>query len=627
MNVAGIDPVLGASFGAIAGQSRAMHKSQGFGGGPGAGGGRGRGGGGRGGQGAGGAVAPQYESFTLLAGAPATDDIMDGIDTTWGRTGQTGAEIAKLTEAAIAAFDAKAPDKSVPALLAIKKKVAEVVMDGDPVVLEKNQDLDRIIADCLGIRVQTTVASAEVVPGEEVALQMTATNPSSVPILWGAVAYPRGEDIVGGEPPRVQLAPDRNPGSMVQKLVLPASTEVSQPYWLREERGAGIYRVSDSRLIGEPVNPPVVEVRHSFKVMGQVIDLLDQPVQVIANAPVPQQKRPLDVIAPVSLHFPFEVRVFAPSRPEDVSIDLTAHRPGASGTVQLDLPAGWKAEPVSQPFTLAAPGDRSTVTFHVTPPSAALPTAVTIRAHAEVGGRRITTDRKEIRYDHIPFLLLQPAATLKAVDVEMVTKGKSVGYVAGAGDSVAACIEQMGYSVKRLEAKDLTPETLKSLDALVIGVRAFDIKGNELAAAAPALTEFANGGGTIIAQYNRNGSPKIGPLSVRVANIRTTDETAPPTFLAPDNVALTGPNKITAADFDHWVQERGIYYPQSFDPAFTPLLAFTDPEEQPANGSLLVARQGKGYIVYTSLVFFRELPAGVPGAYRLFANLLSLGKP
>ena len=248
-------------------------------------------------------------------------------------------------------------------------------------------------------------------------------------------------------------------------------------------------------------------------------------------------------------------------------------------------------------------------------------------ARAEVNGATFQNRRVEIHYDHIPPLLLQPTASLKAVALNVAIRGRHVGYLAGAGDSVADCLSQMGYKVKPLAATDLTEDGLRGLDAVVIGIRAFNVR-NDLSPHMAALFSFVEAGGNLIVQYNRPVAltSKLAPYNLQISNDRVTDEQSPVTFLAPDHPALNVPNKITTADFDGWVQERGIYFPNQWDEHFTPLIAVNDPGEAPLKGGILVAKHGRGYFVYTSLDWFRELPAGVPGAYRLFANLVSLGK-
>jgi hypothetical protein len=234
----------------------------------------------------------------------------------------------------------------------------------------------------------------------------------------------------------------------------------------------------------------------------------------------------------------------------------------------------------------------------------------------------------EINYPHIPFQLLQPVASLKAVSLDLKTRGHNIGYLPGAGDSVAEDLTQMGYVVTPLTDADLNPQKLRDLDAVVIGVRAFNVRTN-LNAELPVLFDYVQSGGTVVAQYNRPDGLKtdrLAPYDLKIANLRVTDETAAMTMLAPDHPVLNTPNKITNDDFAGWVQERGIYFPSEWATNFTPILACHDPGEESLKGSLLVAKYGQGYFVYTGLVFFRQLPAGVPGAYRLFANLVSLGK-
>jgi hypothetical protein len=297
-----------------------------------------------------------------------------------------------------------------------------------------------------------------------------------------------------------------------------------------------------------------------------------------------------------------------------------------TGLVRLEAPEGWNVSPTEQTFHLATVGERAQFQFTITaPPQSA---AAKIIAGAEIGGVYYRHQRVEINYPHIPPLLLQPLASLKAISLELATRGHTVGYLPGAGDGVAENLKQMGYSVKVLDDTDLTPEQLHGLDAIVIGVRAFNVRNN-LASQLPVLFSYVENGGTIVAQYNRPDglkTTKLAPFELHISGDRVTDQNATAIFLAPDHPVLNTPNKITSADFDGWVQERGIYFPNQWDDHFTPILAFNDSGESPLKGGLLVAQYGKGYFVYTGLVFFRELPAGVPGAFRLFANLISLGK-
>jgi len=394
-----------------------------------------------------------------------------------------------------------------------------------------------------------------------------------------------------------------------------------------------MFVVNDAMLIGRPENPPAFPVWQIFEVGGQTLVVPDEPVQVLTNSEGREIRRKLDVIPPVSLKFGSEVALIAPGKSHPVQVEITASRAHMSGTLQLETPAGWSASPARQSFALAAVGDRKSFSFDLTAPAQS--TSAKIIACAEIAGVKYRNQREEISYPHIPRQLLQPPASLKALSLDLAIRGRldftirglQIGYLPGAGDTVADCLKEMGYGVRTLDDADLTTNGLRGFDAVVIGVRAFNVRTN-LAPHLPALFAYAEAGGTVVAQYNRL-DPKATPLApydLHLSNDRVTDETAAMTFLAPEHPVLNTPNKIISADFDGWVQERGIYFPNQWDAHFTPIFACHDPGESPLNGSLLVAPYGKGWYVYTGLVFFRELPAGVPGAYRLFANLVSLGK-
>ncbi len=603
IDISGNDPVTGMSFGELAARSRSMHKTQGFG--------NFNGGGGR----------SRAESFQLLDGAPASHDLMDGIDTTWNRI-PGGAEIGNQVSAIITNFNAQDPAASVPALLQVRAQLA-ALKSTDPVVAEKSAQLDRILQSCLGISVTTTVANAEVVPGEAFQVRYRATVASSIPVRWLPVRHPwLNDDLTSGD--SLPLPPQA-PASREESVTLPANTPVSQPYWLRQEGTPGMFQVDDPALIGRPENPPVLPVEYAFEVGGQTLTIPDEPVQVTSDMR-PEHLRRLLVIPPASLHFSTPVALFKPGESRPVSVVITANRAGAAGTLRLQAPADWKVDPEQLDFSLVTPGERKPCQFTVTAP--VTDTVAKLVASATIGGVTYQNDRVEINYRHIPFQLLQPVAALKAVSLDLKTRGHNIGYLPGAGDSVADDLTQMGYAVTRLTDADLNPQKLRDLDAVVIGVRAFNVRTN-LNAQLPALFDYVKSGGTVVAQYNRPDGLKtdrLAPYDLKIGNLRVTDETAAITLLAPDHPVLNTPNKITNDDFAGWVQERGIYFPSEWSTNFTPILACHDPGEEPLKGSLLVAKYGQGYFVYTGLVFFRQLPAGVPGAYRLFANLVSLGK-
>jgi LmbE family N-acetylglucosaminyl deacetylase len=609
VEIGGNDPVTGESFASIAAHSLSMHKTQGLGNF---------------------AVAligsgPRSESFRLLGGEPAANDIMDGVDSTWGRV-PGGAEIGQMADGVIARFNPQDPAASVPELLALHGRLAALAA-ADPVVDEKRRLLDRILQSCLGLSVETSVPQSEVVPGEALKMRHTAIVRSAIPVRWAAVRYPGGGRAI-------TRAIELHPGETATReatRTLPEGTPLSQPYWLREEGTPGMFRVDDPALIGLPENAPVFPVEDVFVVGGQTLVVADEAVQVTADPVKGPVRLRLDVIPPVSLSFASSAELFAPGASRDAVVDVVASRADASGTLRLEAPAGWRVAPAKLDFHLAAIGDRARLAFTVTAPP--VPASAAITARAQVGGATFGSQRVAIRYGHIPPQLLQPPAALKAISLELAIRGHSVGYLPGAGDSVAECLEQMGYAVTRLTGADLTAEKLRNFDSVVIGVRAFNTR-TDLVPQLPALFAYVEAGGVVVEQYNTPNTlqtKQLAPYDLKLdrnlPHYRVTDENAPVTILAPDHPALNVPNRIVAADFDGWVQERGLDFASEWDTGhFTALLACSDTGEAPLKGGLLVAQYGRGYFVYTGLSFFRQLPAGVPGAYRLFANLVSIGK-
>lgn len=606
VDIGGTDPVTGEGFGAIASRSRGLHITQGFGGF----GGRGGGGG------------PNVQTFMHMGGEPAEHDLMDGIDTTWARV-PGGMEIGSLTERVISDFKPENPAASVPALLEIRSKLAK--LPADPLVNDKRLELDRIVQKCLGLSVSTRSPQPEVQPGQVSKLVATASMAGAVPVLWKetrirstAEAFAVGSTLRTGLAERKEMA-----------FNVPRDAAVTHPYWLRSEGRSGLSRVDDPKLIGTPENEPAFPVEHVFEVGGQTLVVPDE-LLFVADAAETKPRR-VDVVPPASIRFLADVSLFRPGATRPVAIEVSASLGAVAGQLEFSAPDGWHVSPVSRPFQLSAAGAKTELVFEVTAP----PRTASVKgvARAEIGGRRYSHQRVEINYSHLPFMLLQPAAQARLVSLDFATRGRAVGYVPGAGDATAQALEQLGYAVTTLTGADLIPEKLARLDAVVIGVRAFNER-SDLAPNLGHLFAFVENGGTVVAQYNRPGggsTQAMGPYALSIQGPapqwRVTDETAPVKFLVPDHPALITPNRIGDADFEGWFQERGAYFPSSWDKdRYTPILAMSDPGEPPLDSSVLIARHGRGHYVYTGLAFFRQLPAGVPGAYRLFANLVSLGR-
>ncbi len=604
----GIDAVSGKAFVDIAGESRAMHKTQGFdtfkmpv------------------------APGPRTESFQLLDGEAATQDIMDGVDTSWKRV-SGGDAILKSIDEIIADFKPDDVSASVPALLKLRAQLTALPHSQlDSVIVEKRALLDGILQLCLGLEVETTIAQNEVLPGEPVKLRHVVRRNSksnAVAVKLVAVRYPTLNKEFSKK-----LAIDLNKEtSWDTEVTIPTSTHLAQPWWLRVEGTAGLFTAENPDLIGTAENAPSFPIDEIFEVDGQTFIVHDQPVTTSKNESGAVITRRLDVISPVFIHFNFDTMVFTPGTTKAVEVEVTAASGGSSGTISLQAPGDWNVSPSSHKINLTSAGQREHYKFSITAP----PQASTgkIAAVAEINGVQYSSKREEINYLHIPRQLMQAPAVMHAVSIALETRGKSIGYIPGAGDSLSQNLQQMGYTVTVLDDTKLTLEQLQKYDAIIIGVRAFNVS-KSIAADLPAIFEYVKSGGTVITQYNRPDklvTEKIAPYDLHISSGRVTDKKAEITFLAPENPILNSPNKITAADFEDWVQERGLYFANQWDPQFTPLIACNDTGEAPLKGGLLVAQYGKGHYIYTGLSFFRQLPAGVPGAYRLLANMIAIGK-
>lgn len=608
IDAGGKDPVSGESFYEIASASRAMHKTQGF----------------DSFRLPGGAGEQRTESFQYLDGEPITKDILDGVDTTWNRV-PGGAEIGKAARDIIDGFNERDLGASVPALLALRSKI-HALPNQDSVIQEKEAQLDKIIRACLGLKVETTLAHCEVVPGEVMKLHMTAElhalPPESVHVRWLSVRFPQLQKEIKRD---VELRYKERSNTSADET-LPLATPLTHPYWLRAEGTPGMFRVEDAKLIGTPENAPSFVVEDVFDIGGQTFTVRDEPVQITTDLNDNQIRRKLDVIPPVSMRFDPDVVIMGPGESRTVEVEIKAARAHCEGQLQLNAPPDWTISPAKEPFNLATVGQRAHCKFNVKAPNKA--ESAKISVNAVMHGINYHNERLEVDYVHIPRQLIQPPALMKAVSLQLKIRGKNVGYLPGAGDTLAENLRQMGYAVKVLDDANLSAKDLLGLDAVVLGVRALNVR-SEIGRAMPVLLSYVESGGNLIVQYNRPDklkSEKFAPYDLHISADRVTDEKATMTFLVPANPVMHQPNEITEADFAGWIQERGLYFPNKWDERFTPILACNDPGESPMKGALLVAQYGKGYYVYTGLSFFRQLPAGIPGAYRLFANIVSIGK-
>lgn len=592
------DPFLGRSYSEIAGEGRSMHKSQGFG-------------------------AAERRGTLMnwlepLAGEPAEKDLLDGIDVTWTRV-PGGEGVAATLEEAVRVFRPEVPSAVLPILLRARRQMAALPAK-NPWVEEKRRELLDVIRAVTGLWLEAITPAPEGACGSEVKVAVLALKRSSVP------ASVRGVSVSGA--PALETAtvlaenvPWR--GEAVRRI--PSDVAQTDPYWLREKADGGLYRVANPREIGRPGSAPALSARFDLDVAGELLSW-EVPVEYRWTDPVKGERyRPFAVVPKVSLHLEGPVLLFPDGKPRDVAVTVRGSKKDVSGTAGLRLPAGWTASP-ALPFHFSKEGEETILRFTVTPPAGI--SAGTLRAMAVAEGESFSRDLVRLDYPHLPVQVLTPPAEAVVVRRDVRVAGKKAGYVMGSGDEVPEALRQLGFDVTLLSDEDLSTAGLSRFDVIVTGVRAYNTR-QRLKVLQPALMDYVKGGGTLVVQYNTAGELVVdspGPFPLTLSRDRVTDETAKVTFLDPKSPVLRMPNRIIPSDFDGWVQERGLYYPGKWDPRYEAVLGMADPGEKETRGALLVVRHGGGTFVYTGLAFFRQLPAGVPGAWALFANVVSAGK-
>ncbi len=598
VDVGEYNPILGRSYSEIAGISRTNHKSQGFG--------------------ASQTRGPGINYFRNTLGNPAKNDLFDGIDLSWSRIPGGGA-VDSILETVNKNFDIQHPSASLPLLLNTYSVLSR--LHDDYWVELKKKELEDVIKASAGLWFDALASDYSVVPGNQIKISVSAINRSGAAIRLDSVSIPYSVGSITSQ----QL----NPNAPVQGSVavnVPPDFPYSIQYWLREQPDKGSYNISDQSLIGRPEDDPSLKATFYLRVGGRQLSYAI-PVQYRWVDPVDGELyRPFVVIPPAAFNLEEKVIVFTGEAEKQISLTVKSGMPNVQGTVRLVLPAGWSSSPATLQFELKRKNDEKVIRFAVRPSKSAQSGKFSVEA--EVDGRTLNRGMITIQYKHIPPQVMFPLAEGKLVRTDLSMNGKTVGYVMGAGDEVPTALRQMRYQVTLLTDDDLANRDFSHVDVIIAGVRAYNTRP-ALRVYQNRLMDYVKNGGTYIVQYvtlQRSESENLGPYPFNVSRDRVTVEEAPPVFLNPHHPLLNYPNKITAEDFDGWVQERGLYFADKWDARYDTVIGFADPGESVKAGGLLCAKYGKGNYIYTGFDFFRELPAGVPGAYRLFSNLLSVGK-
>jgi LmbE family N-acetylglucosaminyl deacetylase len=602
MDVGTYYPVLGVSNNEIAALASSQHLCQGFG--------------------RLSSRGSQPEYVELLKGdLPKTKtDLFDGIDTSWNRIAG-GDKVAALLIPIEKNFNFKQPHKHLPQLVKAYSLLQEI-KDAHWKAL-KSSELKSIITAVTGLHLEAFATAAFANPGELVSLDIEMVNRSPANIKFKSVRIANENGL---------LKPIILEENIVIKkkieFAIPQETNYTSPYWLMEKGSLGTYKVSDMQLIGKPETPKAFHALFELEIDGIIIPVSKAIVYKYAKPDKGEIYQPFEIVPEATASFDDKVIIFANDTPKEIPVTIKAHADNLSGTVEFCFDQAWKVDQNIKPFRIAKKGDEQTIYFTLSPP--ATENESYISPIVRVNGKMITKELVTIDYDHIPMQTILLPSEAKTVRLDIKKAGEHIGYIMGAGDEMPTSLEQMGYSVHILDPANITDSSLSKYDAIVLGIRAYNVL-EELKFKQRFILNYVEQGGNVIVQYNTsnrwgNQFESIAPYKLEISRDRVTNEDSEVRILAIDHPLVTFPNKITPSDFEGWVQERGLYFPNKWGPEFTPILGMNDEGETEKKGSLLVAPYGKGNYIYTGLSFFRELPAGVPGAYKLFSNMLSIGK-
>ncbi|WP_310559633.1 PIG-L family deacetylase [Flavobacterium sp.] len=593
---------IGKSNQEIAALSRSCHESQGFG----STGNRGE----------------ETEYLELINGEFPQDkaNLFDGIDTSWNRV-KGGKPIGDLISKIVAEFDFKNPSSSIPNLVKAYSMIQ--TLDENHWKLIKSEEVKNSIAACAGLYLEAVAQNQEATPGSLVKLKLEAINRSPIEMqMLSVTTLPDQKNTIQN----VVLKNNVLQNSALD-LQLPSTVEYTQPYWLKDKGTVGMYTVSDQKNIGIP--DVIREVKVVFNIKVNEIEIPFERIVVYKyNDDVKgEMYNYLDIVPEVTTSILDKVSLFKDNKMKYIALKIKAGKDGVQGNLQLELPKSWNVQPKSILFNLDKKGQEQTLYFEVTPPNSQ--EEAVAKSVAIVDGKRYDKEQITIDCDHITKQQVLKAAESKFIRMDLKTNNERIAYIMGAGDEVPNSLIQMGYKVTLVNAEEISPEKMANFDIVITGIRAYNTV-QALANKQNILFDFVKAGKTMLVQYNTPNdlvTENLAPFPLKISRDRVTEENAEVRFLAANHPVLNAPNKITANDFKGWKQEQGLYYPDEFDKAFTPILSSNDKGETPKDGALLIAPYGKGVYIYTGLSFFRELPEGVSGAYKLLANMISLQNP
>jgi hypothetical protein len=555
----------------------------------------------------------------VVKGEPASNSVFDGVDTSWKRI-KGGEMVLPLVDKLIQEFDEEKPEASVSLLVKIHQQI-ELCEQG-VWRTRKLKETEELIKNCLGLYTEATSDQYWSSDGYLVSANMELIMRANGNVKLKTIrAKALGYDTT------VNTSLQTNkPLQLKTKKVLSDKT-YSDPYWLQEEHTQGIFKVPNESFIGKPEAEAPIQFQFELIVEGKSFTLNTPLLHRTVDPVKGELLRQVEVVPAVVLQSNEPVWLLKPGDKKEITITAksTVDKP-ISGKIMLNLPIGWQIEPAFYDVSFYKRGEEISKKFMLNATATATSGQVKIELHAD--GKVFNHSLKNITYDHIPVQTLLPHATANLVFLDIKTAGSIIGYIKGAGDDIPNALRNLGYEVWEMKNEEINPENLKKVDAIILGVRALNTN-ERIKYVMKDLLNYVNEGGTMIVQYNTSfdlETDVFAPYPITLSRDRVTEENADVKFLLPDHPLLNFPNKITKEDFNGWVQERGLYFPGKWDSQYKALLSMNDVNETAKEGSLLIAQYGKGQYIYTGLSFFRELPEGVSGAYKLLANLVSAGK-
>ena len=594
------NPLIGISNSEIASDSRSQHKSQGFGNTP--------------------SRGEQLEYIELIKGEQLKgNSVFEGINTSWTRV-KGGKEIGVLVAKIKDEYDFKNPSKSVKDLVNVYQLIKKLENTHWRDI--KLKETKSLIAACSGLYLEAVTETALTTPGETISLQIEATQRVGNSMLKAITI--RNSNFSK----KLKTALNSNEKiTIAEEFTIPENTPYTNPYWLEKTSGIGMYEVENKDFIGLPETPSVLTAHFTLELEGESITF-ERDLVYKYNDPVKGEVyEPFQVVPAISVSLEKPILIFGNGNTKVLPIMIKSFSDEISGSLHLNVPNNWKVEYPEDEIHFSKKGEEKRIYINITPPKEG--TEDELKASFITSGKTYQQNVVEMDYEHIPKQILLESANAKLIALDIKKKGDKIAYIEGAGDVVPESLREIGYQVSILSPSEISLERLKYFDAVVMGIRAYNTV-NELAFKQTILFDYVKQGGNMIVQYNTNRglvTNNLAPYSLQISKNRVTDEFSDVKFLAKKHPVLNSPNKITTKDFENWVQERGLYFPDKWDKKhFTPILSLKEKGESWMDGSLLVAPYGKGNYIYTGLSFFREFPAGVAGSYRLFANLISLGK-